>query len=152
MTGENKGVHALGSPLEHYLDFLDYDLPSESPHNHTIRVSRAAFINASQIYLGRAASANDQWNEIESLKQLVQQIEPDQEGSHVLVWVCFIGAADSTDPEHRKFFVERMERIFLKTRFTNIMAGVKYLPAIWSQQGSTRWTQTLAEVAPSLIM
>jgi hypothetical protein len=34
---------------------------------------------------------------LESMKELVSQIEPNQMGSHALVWVCFIAAADSTE-------------------------------------------------------
>jgi hypothetical protein len=111
-----------------------------------------AFIKASQIYLGRVSSTRDQWDLLEDLKQLVSQIDPDQMGSHALVWVCFIAAADSTDPEHRRFFVDRMNQVFSKTKFHNISAGMQSLPAIWSHQGSGRWTQNLAKLAPSLIM
>lgn len=97
-------------------------------------------------------SDQDQWKLLEDLKQLVSQIEPDQMGSHALVWVCFIAAADSTDPEHRKFFVDRMNKVFAKTKFQNIAAGMQSLPAIWSQRGSMRWTQNLTQIAQSLVM
>ncbi|KAJ5308386.1 hypothetical protein N7476_009042 [Penicillium atrosanguineum] len=152
LLGEHQGVNVLSFPLENYLDWTYYDLPSDSEHHQVLHLSRMAFIKASQIYLGRVTSTQDQWQLLESLKQLVSQIEPDQMGSHALVWVCFIAAADSTDPEHRMFFVDRMNRIFAKTKFQNISAGVQALPAIWSQQGSSRWTKSLSRLAPTLIM
>lgn len=152
LLGETHGVQALRLPLDHYLDWTYYDLPSDSPHHHLLHVSRMAFIKASQIYLGRVSSTRDQWDLLEDLKQLVSEIDPDQMGSHALVWVCFIAAADSTDPEHRRFFVDRMNQVFSKTKFHNISAGMQSLPAIWSHQGSGRWTQNLAKLAPSLIM
>lgn len=151
--GEQLGVDLLRLPLDPLLDWIIlYNLPRDSEHNHLIQVSKLAFIKASEIYLGRVASDQDQWELLESLKQLVAQIEPDQMGSHALVWVCFIGAADSTDPEHRRFFVERMNQIFVRTKFQNISAGLRSLPAIWSQKGSARWTQNLTQLAPSLVM
>lgn len=152
LTGEQRGIDALRSPHERGLDFLSCDLPMGSPHSHTLNISRTAFVKASQIYLGRTSSIDDQWIEVEGLKQLVEQIKPEQEGSHVLVWVCFIGAADSTDSGHRGFFVDRLDRVFSQTGFKNIVAGLQYLPAIWSLQGLTRWTRTLAQLAPSLVM
>lgn len=151
--GEQQGVDLLRLPLEPLLDWIIlYNLPQNSEHSHLLRVSKQAFIKASEIYLGRVASDQDQWERLESLKQLVAQIEPDQMGSHALVWVCFIAAADSTDPEHRRFFVDRMSQIFARTKFQNISAGMRSLPAIWSQRGSTRWTQNLTQLAPSLVM
>lgn len=151
--GERHGVDLLRLPLEPLLDWIIlYDLPQNSEHSRLLQVSKMAFIKASEIYLGRVASDQDQWERLESLKQLVAQIEPDQMGSHALVWVCFIAAADSTDPEHRQFFVDRMNQVFSRTRFQNIASGMQSLPAIWSQRGSTRWTQTLTQLAPSLVM
>ncbi|KAJ5049238.1 hypothetical protein NUH16_007755 [Penicillium rubens] len=152
LLGEHQGVDVLSLPLERYLDWTCYDLPAESEHNHMIHLSRMAFIKASQIYLGRVASNDHQWQLLESMKELVSQIEPNQMGSHALVWVCFIAAADSTDPEHRSFFVDRMNLIFAKTKFHNIPAGVQALPAIWSEQASSRWTKSLSRLAPMLIM
>lgn len=151
--GEQQGVDLLRLPLEPLLDWIILnDLPQDSEHSHLLQVSKLAFIKASEIYLGRVASDQDQWERLESLKQLVAQIEPDQMGSHALVWVCFIAAADSTDPEHRRFFVDRMNQTFARTKFQNIAAGMQSLPAIWSQRGSARWTQNLMQLAPSLVM
>lgn len=153
LLGEQKGVDALTLPLENYLDWTYYDLPPDSEHNVLLNLSRMAFIKASQIYLGRVASDQDQWENLESLKNLVMRINPEQLGSHALVWVCFIAAADSTDPEHRSFFVDRMNKIFAKTKFQNIAAGMQSLPAIWSQRGSGRkWTSSIGQLAPTLIM
>ncbi|KAJ5375253.1 hypothetical protein N7517_007259 [Penicillium concentricum] len=152
LLSENQGVNVLSFPLENYLDWTYYDLPSDSEHSDVLHLSRMAFIKASEIYLGRVASDHDQWQLLESLKQLISKIEPNQMGSHAIVWVCFIAAADSTDPEHRIFFVNRMKRIFAKIKFQNISAGIEALPAIWSQQGSSRWTKNLSRLAPTLIM
>lgn len=152
LLGEAHGVQALRLPLDHYLDWTYYDLPSDSEYHNLLHLSRMAFIKASQIYLGRVTSTRDQWDLLEELKQLVSQIDPDQMGSHALVWVCFIASADSRDPEHRRFFVDRMNRVFKKTKFHNISAGMQCLPAIWSQQNLGRWTQNISKLAPTLIM
>ncbi|KAJ5716934.1 hypothetical protein N7488_002580 [Penicillium malachiteum] len=153
LLGEEKGVEALTLPLERYLDWTYYNLPEDSENNHLLSLSRIAFIKASQIYLGRVASDRDQFELLESLRKTVMRIDPEQSGSHALVWVCFIAAADSTDPEHRRFFMDRMCKIFEKTKFNNIAAGIQSLPTIWSLQGSGRkWTRYLTQLAPTLIM
>lgn len=152
LLGTLQGGDFLKLPIEHYLDWTFYNLPSHSEHNDLLRLSRLAFMKAFQIYMGRKTTNGDQWELLESLKQLISQIDPDQMGSHALVWVCFIGAADSTDPVHRRFFTDRMNNIYAKIKFQNIAAGMQSLPGIWSQQGSGRWTENLARLAPALVM
>lgn len=109
-------------------------------------------MKAFRIYTGRRTSNENQWELLESLKQVVCQVDPDQTGSHALVWVCFIGAADSADPAHRRFFLDRMSKIYAKTNFQNIAAGMRSLPGIWSEQGSGRWTEDLVRLAPTLVI
>lgn len=150
MLGEAQGIDALRLPLEKYLDWIHYDLPSGSEDSNILLNLRMAFMKASHIYLGRTSSDDDQWELLESLKQLVSQIDPEQVGSHALVWVCFMGAADSTDPEHRQFFMERLKQVFAKTRFHNILSAINSLPTIWSQNSS--WTRNLTLTAPTLVM
>ncbi|KAL4890264.1 fungal-specific transcription factor domain-containing protein [Aspergillus ambiguus] len=149
LLGERKGIHALQRPIEQYMDWTQYDLPPDSEHHRVLALSRLAFMNASKIYLGRTMGNNNQWESLESLKQVVSQIDPEEPGSHALVWVCFIAAADSTDPEHRAFFIDRMNKVYAKTQFRNISAAIESLPGIWSAQGSSRWTR---EVIPTLVM
>ncbi|CAI7607938.1 unnamed protein product [Penicillium pancosmium] len=150
LLGEAQGINALRLPLENYLDWICYDLPTDSEDSNLLLRLRMAFIKASHIYLGRTSSDEDQWQLVENLKQLVSQIDPDRVGAHALVWVCFIGAADSTDPEHRTFFTNRLQQVFVKTRFNNITSALNSLPGIWRQKGS--WTRNLTLTAPTLIM
>ncbi|KAJ5683487.1 hypothetical protein N7462_006652 [Penicillium macrosclerotiorum] len=152
LLGERQGVNALCLPLEQFLDWTYCELPVDSEHTELLYLYRTAFIKASHIYLGRVASDQDQWKSLEDLKSLISRISPDQVGSHSLVWVCFIAAADSTDPYHRKFFFDWMSRIFIKTKFQNVFSGMQALPAIWSYKGPGRWTNHLNELAPSLII
>ncbi|KAL4912932.1 hypothetical protein BDW62DRAFT_215936 [Aspergillus aurantiobrunneus] len=150
--GENQGLDMLRLPVDLFLDWTYYDLPPESTYTRSLGFIREAFIKASQIYLGRATRNEDQWMHLEELKQLVSRVHPDQQGSHALVWVCFIGAADSTTPGHRQYFSSRMEGVFRKTRFQNIAAAIHSLPAIWSQKDCGRWTSRLVRTLPALIM
>lgn len=109
-------------------------------------------MKASQIYINRATLNEGQPLLLEDLRHIVSQVHPDEPGSHALVWVCFIAAADSTDPEQRQYFMDRMNRIFAKTRFENIRTAVRSLPGIWRQQDSGRWTKDLIRLAPTLVM
>ncbi|KAL4756755.1 Zn(II)2Cys6 transcription factor [Aspergillus foveolatus] len=150
--GENQGLDMLRRPLNVFLDWTYYDLPPESTYTQSLGFIRESFIKASQIYIGRATNNEDQWMHLEALKQLVSCIHPDEQGSHALVWVCFIGAADSTTPDHRQFFTSRMEGVFRKTGFQNVAAAIQSLPAIWSQKELGRWTSSLIRTLPALIM
>ncbi|CBF82186.1 hypothetical protein AN5279.2 [Aspergillus nidulans FGSC A4] len=150
--GENQGLDMFRRPLNLFLDWTYYDLPPESTYTQSLGFIRESFIKASQIYIGRATNDEDQWMHLEALKQLVSCIHPDEQGSHALVWVCFIGAADSTTLDHRQFFTSRMESVFRKTGFQNVAAAIRSLPAIWSQKDSGRWTSSLIRTIPALIM
>ncbi|KAE8138928.1 hypothetical protein BDV38DRAFT_270144 [Aspergillus pseudotamarii] len=86
LLDETQGVDALGFQLDHYLDWTDYELPPDSRHNRVLSVVRQAFIEASQIYILRATTNHDLWNRLESLKQLVSRVDPDEQGAHALVW------------------------------------------------------------------
>ncbi|KAJ5318758.1 uncharacterized protein N7506_011462, partial [Penicillium brevicompactum] len=143
---------SLNLPIHHYLDWTYYDIPSNSEHCDLLRLSRDAFMKAFQIYTGRRTGNDNQWELLESLKQVVCQVDPGQMGSHALVWVCFIGAADSADPAHRRFFLDRMSNIYAKTKFQNIAAGMRALPGIWSEQSSSKWTEDLFRLAPTLVI
>ena len=147
-----QGIEALRLPLDQYLDWASYDLPPDSEYNRIVSLSKSAFMKASQIYINRATLNEGQPLLLEDLRHIVSQVHPDEPGSHALVWVCFIAAADSTDAEHRRFFTQRMNCVFAKTRFRNILAAVELLPAIWAQQGEGRWTEELIRLSPSLIM
>ncbi|KAE8315067.1 hypothetical protein BDV41DRAFT_563109 [Aspergillus transmontanensis] len=86
LLNETQGMNALGFHPSHYLDWTDYELPPESRHNRVLWVVRQAFIEASQIYILRATTNHDLWDRLESLKQLVSRVDPDEQGAHALVW------------------------------------------------------------------
>lgn len=109
-------------------------------------------MKASQLYINRATLNQDQPVLLRDIQQIVSQIDPDEPGSHALVWVCFLAAAESKDSERRKFFTDRMNRIYAKTGFENIRTAVRSLPALWERQGSGRWTKDLIRLAPTLVM
>lgn len=152
LLGEVQGLDALRLPLDHYLDWMYYDVPADSDYSRILQASRLAFMKASEIYIGRATTNQNQWELVESLRRIVSQVDPDGPGAHALVWVCFIAAADSTDPEHRQYFTDRMRSVFAKTRFRNITTSLESLPAIWAQQGTKRWTEHVFRSLPTLIM
>ncbi|KAB8238979.1 uncharacterized protein BDW43DRAFT_260399 [Aspergillus alliaceus] len=152
LLGESQGMNALGFHVEYYLDWTYYPLPPDSEYNRVLCVVRQAFIEASQIYILRATTDGDQWGRLEHLKQLVSRVGPSEPGAHALVWVCFMAAADSTDPEHRSYFTERMNQVFAQTGFQNIAAAVRSLPNIWAHHPTGRWTSNLVQLTPTLVM
>ncbi|KAL4907148.1 hypothetical protein BDW74DRAFT_166668 [Aspergillus multicolor] len=154
---ETQGLDILRLPHP-FLDWTYYDLPAKSAHTESLALVREAFVRASHIYIGRATATQnenaDQIIQLEALKRHVSRIPPDHQVAHALVWVCFIGAADSTDPEHRRFFTSRMEGVFRRTGFQNVAAALRSLPNIWAQKdsASARWTSSLIRTLPALIM
>jgi hypothetical protein len=80
------------------------------------------------------------------------QIPPEAPGAHALVWPCFVGGAEATDPAERAFFVNYMNSVYARTKFRNIPAAVRSLQSLWDSKGKRRWTQCLPEHSNVLVM
>jgi hypothetical protein len=157
LLSEPQGIHILQSPPDQTLDWLSYDLPAHSTHHTLLARTRQAFTLASHIYLNRVTTSTSSYEGQSALtarlRQLITQIDPDGPGAHALVWACFIGAADTADESHRRFFVDRMERVYAKTRFRNVRAAVQALPGIWTRgETGRRWTEEMGWAADVLVM
>lgn len=68
------------------------------------------------------------------------------------MWAYFIVAAESSDPRHRHFFVEKLRELFRETGFANALGAVQELQRIWSIAGEERWTYMLPTLARTLVM
>lgn len=95
---------------------------------------------------------------LQYLKNLVSEIRADMPGAHTLVWVYFIGAAESKTPEDRNFFAQKLEGLYEAIGFKNIVIGLETLKKWWAgceEQGKglkhRKWTERLAQVE-SLVM
>lgn len=88
---------------------------------------------------------------LESLKELVEDIQADTPGAPALVWVYLIGAADSRSLEDRKFFTEKLKGLYLKIGFKNIVVGLQVLRRLWDCHDQGRWTEHLANF-PAFVM
>lgn len=139
----------MTNPPDHYLDFLSYELPPGSDCDVVISTTRQAFIEASKLYTRRTMTESERRDTLETLRRLVHQVDPEAAGAHALVWVCFLGAAESTDEESRRFFTDRMRHIYSKTGFRNIPAAIESLKKIWAEKHSSGW---LSEASPVLVM
>ncbi|KAF9637003.1 hypothetical protein BFW01_g7899 [Lasiodiplodia theobromae] len=141
----------IADPLQ-YLDWLAYELPSGSEEEATISVTREAFLEASKLYFNRTRSEEDLQESLRNLKALLSKIPHDAPGAHALVWVCFLGAVESTDEESRSVFTERMARVYAKTGFRNIPAAIQSLGRIWARKDSSSRMASLPEASPVLVM
>lgn len=89
------------------------------------------------------AESNDR---IERFKETLEQLPVDVPGTHVLVWATFLVAAASSLGRHRVFFEGVLLKHYSRSRFANLLRGMKHLPYIWAKtdQGMS-WTQVLPE-------
>lgn len=116
----------VADPLQ-YLDWLSYELPSGSEEEAAISTTREAFLEASKLYFNRTRSEEDVQESLRNLRRLLSKIPHDAPCAHALVWVCFLGAVESTDEESRSAFTERMARVYARTGFRNIPAAIQSL-------------------------
>nr|KMM71004.1 hypothetical protein CPAG_07311 [Coccidioides posadasii RMSCC 3488] len=180
--GESEGIQALSRGVESYRDFISHATRYDGNCSHQISVSLliAAVSFATDIYLRRALSqpafpsSTYDWAShyhypsstlpsspsisLQHLISLVSGIYAHTPGSHSLVWVYFIGAAESSTEEDRNFFTTKLEELYRTIGFENIMIGVGNLKELWAsgeRQGKggerIRWTERLPRVE-SLVM
>lgn len=166
LLGEDAGLHAIRESFQSWTEFLSYEfLPADSHERRIMESIRQCFASACAIYIRRASSkdfisrpmsstSDDpvQQSTIQLLVTRLSKIPPHAPGAHALVWVCFIGAAESNDPVQRQFFVDYMHSIYAKTKFHNIPTAVQSLERIWAKKGKKRWTECLSELTRVLVM
>ncbi|KAL6708162.1 hypothetical protein ACN47E_003346 [Coniothyrium glycines] len=166
LLGEDSGLLAIRESFQSWTSFLSYEaLPADSTERRVMETVRQCFASACAIYIRRASSKDFitrpgsllgddpvQQSTVHLLIDRLSNIPPQAPGAHALVWVCFIGAAESNDPIQRQFFVDYMHGIYAKTRFENIPIAVQSLQNIWANKGKKRWTQCLSELSQVLVM
>lgn len=165
LLGEHNGVLALqrSSQWQEWLTFEQF--PEGSENHRVIDKTRMCYAAACDIYMRRATSGDAdittptlfQHHSVENttthdLMAQLSQISPDAPGAHALVWPCFVGGAESADPDERAFFVKYMNSIYARTKFRNIPVAVKSLKNLWASKGERRWTQCLPEHSNVLVM
>ncbi|KAM0417354.1 hypothetical protein ACHAPT_012670 [Fusarium lateritium] len=156
LSDERKGLKILTGPADDYLDFMSYpDLAPESEHYFNMELMRSAIHDACGIYRRRAENSLHQDESIhlvEQMRQKVLGLDCSTKGAHALVWTYFIAAAESTLPEHRQFFSERLKALYQVTGFGSIPIALQALKTIWAMQGKRRWTEIISTDTPILIM
>ena len=156
-TSEPTSLELLSGPIEPYLDWAS--LPS-SPRTNDSRATnllliRSAILASAQLCVQRMQNPSSYLcpaHQLESLKQTVKDLEPSVEGAHALVWTCFVAAAESVLPDHRRFFSHRLGSLYECTRFGTIPKALELLEMIWEKQGKKKWTDFVTRERPMLIM
>lgn len=154
LSNEAKGLQVMTSP-SFYFDFMAYpDLPSNSSHQINLNLIRASISDACNLYRRRVESSvrhDESTHLVEQLRLKVAKLGLDVPGAHALVWVCFVAAAESTIPEHRQFFAERLLLLYSHTGFGSIPAALRALQVLWAAKTPRRWTDMISET-PVLVM
>ncbi|KAL2064372.1 hypothetical protein VTL71DRAFT_4866 [Oculimacula yallundae] len=146
---EKTAVWNHNSQLLGQLKFLENAVVQHPGRMGTIRLLGQAFFHASEIYLNRAIhniSRAETISNVEELKVTVDQLPVDGPGEHILVWVYFIGAAESSTRSQQDFFRSRLQRLYSTTGFSNIISSLRILDHIWANS-ETKWTQLILDQA-----
>ncbi len=150
-----KGKEIMHGHLEHYLGFISYPLSPDSEHYASIHQMKGAIRDACEIYRRRAECTLGEQESVSllrSLRQKVMYLSHEVEGSHALVWTYFVAAAESTLPEDRDFFTQRLTALYGRTRFRSITVGLEALRKLRLKNEQWRWPEVLANEMPVLVM
>ncbi|KAL6812259.1 hypothetical protein V8C40DRAFT_123309 [Trichoderma camerunense] len=157
LSSEIKGLQTLSKQPDYYLDFMSsYPSLSKDPQQYAnVAVMKEAIRQACDLYRNRALhliSKEESIRSVERLRETVLDLEPSVDGCHALVWTYFVAAAESTLPEHRAFFSQRLQSLYSCTEFGTIPIAVQSLEHIWANSDSQRWTEVVTRQRPILIM
>ncbi|VUC30677.1 unnamed protein product [Clonostachys rosea] len=91
-------------------------------------------------------SIEESVHRLERFKKTLQAFPKDAPGSNSLVWATFIAASDCTLQEHKEFFVDVIMQHFHRSRFGNLLKGIRHLQYVWAQRSEgARWTNLLPQ-------
>ncbi|QUC22746.1 uncharacterized protein UV8b_06987 [Ustilaginoidea virens] len=157
LSSESQGVQTLSTSPDYYLDFMTSHpaLASNQENYSNVMIMKDAIRQACSIYRNRAshqATPESSADAVERLRQTAMKLGPDADGSHALVWAFFVAAAESSLPEHRDFFYNRLKGLFQCTRFGSIPLALQTLDYIWARQETANWTEIVTHQRPILIM
>jgi hypothetical protein len=163
LAGEHRGIAAIKKSFkswQHYL--MQEQRPSglgEEESTRMLSQVRQCFDAACSIYVRRATSTppltqpSAQTSTLQHMIHRLSHIPPHSHGAHALVWPCFIGGAEASEPAQRAFFVSYMWSVYAKTGFGNIPVAVKGLEELWrGKVAGRRWTECLREFSDVLVM
>lgn len=94
----------------------------------------------------------DKQSTLQHLKTLVSQVPPCTAGGNSMVWVYFIGAAESDTLENHKFFTSCLVDIYNCTGWENIPRGLSMLEKVWQRPRGNSWRYTLPQVSTAFVM
>jgi hypothetical protein len=149
------GEETASSQVEGGLDFISNQAIFQPALADELSIYMAAFSLAASLYATRASQNprhEDTVVRVDELKGVCEQIYPSSPGRHALVWVYFIGAAESSVLRHRQFFTTQLQSVFEMTHFNNIPAALQALQEIWKIQRHQRWTEILPRIMPIFII
>jgi hypothetical protein len=86
------------------------------------------------------------------LKRLVSQVPPGTAGGNSLVWVYFIGAAESDTVEDQRFFTDCLIDIYNCTGWENITRGLSMLEQMWQRPPGDSWRCILPRLSTAFVM
>lgn len=143
LLSQEAGFYAVVSQASQSFDCLRYyaDLYPERAADFDILADlrRQAFA----IYLDRVASHETgspaDPRSIDGFISTLEMLPPASPGEHVLVWPCFIAAAESRLPEHRAYFERLLSRQHARNGFANISKALDLLQTIWRCKSQVSW-------------
>lgn len=135
MSDAETSLGLLDTCKDDCLEFLDYSAITNDEVNAAASHIKTVYDAACLIYRLRGQKALSSEHSRILTRQIRRGLEEHTKsggaGSHALVWVCFVAAAESTSQGDRDYFTDRLRAIFSHTRFRTIPAGILLLQKIW---------------------
>ncbi|KAF5568494.1 trehalase [Fusarium phyllophilum] len=157
LFNETNGVHFIQAQQQACLEFITW-CDRFHPELKDLLSQLASLTTwACDIYVQRAIfnpPPSETVPMIERFKQSLGQVEAyvDIVGRHLLAWPYFIVAAESSTPDHREFFLDKLVKLHNTTGCWNLLRAIDQVKEIWASQSSIRWTSLLGGPTQAFIM
>ncbi|KAF5687529.1 trehalase [Fusarium denticulatum] len=157
LFNETNGVHFIQAQQQACLEFITW-CDRFHPELKDLLSQLASLTTwACDIYVQRAIfnpPPSETVPMIERFKQSLGQVDAyvDIVGRHLLAWPYFIVAAESSTPDHREFFLDKLVKLHNTTGCWNLLRAIDQVKEIWASQSSIRWTSLLGGPTQAFIM
>ncbi|KAI1210429.1 uncharacterized protein F4807DRAFT_459805 [Annulohypoxylon truncatum] len=82
---------------------------------------------------------------VRRIRALCEQIDPAEQGTHVISWPIFVAAMESCSESDREFFAAALRRIWERCGYANISRGLETLPELWDKSRNRSWTSVMGD-------
>lgn len=142
LLSHEDGFQVLVTQANESFDCLRYYAELHPEYSREFEILTDLRRQAFDIYTNRVISLGSDAENTDTISHFISTLETfplRSPGEHILIWPCFIAAAESMSPRHRAYFEKFLSRQHVRNGFGNIPKALDLLKRIWADESRHDW-------------